>query len=85
MHDDLNDPYPLGWVLTYRNRNSVAPPGPRRIGVVAGLPVRDPDTGLELIPLATPGDLAGVPTAWIHDDDVIGIEPRPHPPEPGRG
>jgi hypothetical protein len=48
------------------------------------MPVRDPDTGLELIPLSVPGDLAGVPTAWIHDDAVIGIEPRPHPPEPGR-
>jgi hypothetical protein len=68
----LNDPYPLGWVLTYRNHND----GRRLIGVVAGEPVLDPDTGAELIPLAEPGDARCRPTRWISDNDVIGIDPR---------
>jgi hypothetical protein len=70
----LNDPYPVGWVLTYRNRNGAS--ARRLIGVVAGEPVLDPDTGVELIPLAEPGDTRCTPTRWISDNDVIGIDPR---------
>jgi hypothetical protein len=73
----LNDPYPIGWILTYRNRNGTAAySGQRLTGVVAGEPVLDPDTGVELVPLAEPGDTRYTPIKWISDDDVIGIDPR---------
>ncbi|WP_328610225.1 hypothetical protein OG943_14220 [Amycolatopsis sp. NBC_00345] len=73
----LHDSYPIGWILTYRHRNgATARSGLRLIGVVAGAPVLDPDTGVELIPLAEPGDTQYTPTRWISDNDVIGIEPR---------
>jgi hypothetical protein len=73
----LNDPYPNGWILTYRAHNGATEHGRLRlIGVVAGAPVLDPGTGIELIPLAEPGDPEQTPTRWISAHDVLGIEPR---------
>ncbi|WP_328450219.1 MULTISPECIES: hypothetical protein [unclassified Amycolatopsis] len=69
---DLDDEYPVGWVLTYRNRRG---PG-WSAGVVLGPPSRDPGTGLETIPLAPLGD---GPAIRVPDRDVIGITPRRPP------
>ena len=78
----LNDPYPVGWILVYRDRDSVGTRrNTRKAGVVTGDPARDPGTGAELIPLADLEDTTCTPSAWIEDADVIGIEPR----SPGRG
>ncbi|WP_410625801.1 hypothetical protein [Amycolatopsis sp. cmx-8-4] len=65
----LDDEYPVGWVLTYRDRRVRG----WSAGVVLGSPVRDPRTGLETIPLAPLGD---GPPVWVPDRDVVGIEPR---------
>ncbi|MEV6823757.1 hypothetical protein [Amycolatopsis sp. NPDC051102] len=76
--DDLHDEYPVGWVLTYRRRGTAAgrPFGACAVGMVLGPPVRDACTGLESIPLASPGDGR---TVWVPDRDVIGIDPRRPP------
>jgi hypothetical protein len=72
--DELDDDYPVGWVLTYRSgRIAGSPAFGYSAGVVLGSPVRDPGTGLETIPL-TPLDEG--PTVWVPDHDVIGITPR---------
>lgn len=72
--DDLDDEYPVGWVLTYRNaRIAGSPVFGCSAGVVLGSPVRDPGTGLETIPLAPLDD---GPTVWVPDHDIIGITPR---------
>lgn len=78
--DDLHDEYPVGWVLTYRHRRTPGPPSRGYgAGVVLGLPVRDPRTGLKTIPLASIEDGPGAPPIWIPDRDIIGIEPRQAP------
>jgi len=78
--DDLYDDYPVGWVLTYRNRRTPGPPfGGCAVGVVLGPPVRDSRTGLEMIPLTSDGDDPGAPPVWVPDRDIIGIEPRRAP------
>jgi hypothetical protein len=79
--DDLDDEYPVGWVLTYRRRRTPGPPaGSCAAGMVVGSPVRDPHTGLETIPLAPFEGGPDAPTVWVPDRDVIGIEPR-RPPD----
>ncbi|QWF85190.1 hypothetical protein [Amycolatopsis sp. CA-230715] len=76
VHDTFRDPYPIGWILTYRERIGTNGAGWHyRVGVVTGDSVRDARTGVESVPLTPPDDRAdGV--VWVRDDDIIGIEPR---------
>ncbi|MEV4143614.1 hypothetical protein AB0J40_08085 [Amycolatopsis sp. NPDC049691] len=74
--DDLDDEYPVGWVLTYRRRRTPGPPvGSCATGVVLGSPVRDPRTGAGRIPPAPPGGTRA-PAVWVAEEDIIGITPR---------
>ena len=72
--DELHDAIPLGWVLTYFARSASG--ADLRIGVVAGLPVRDRETGVESIPVIAEGGGARPPEVWVAEDDVIGFAPR---------
>jgi hypothetical protein len=73
----LRDPYPLGWVLTYLNRQPSKGPFDRlRVGVVTGSPLRDRGTGVDSVPLSRPGDTAVASVVWVPEGDIVGIEPR---------
>ena len=86
MENSLRDPYPLGWVLTYRvPRPSGHLGNEMSVGIVAGTPVRDSETGIESFPLSPAGGAAPGPAVWISDDDIIGIMPSWDQPEPAHG
>lgn len=75
VHESFRDPYPVGWVLTYRDRHEVNGSGTSySVGVVTGDPVCDANTGIDSIPLALPGSRADE-VVWVRDDDIIGIDP----------
>lgn len=85
MADLPHDPYPLGWAITYRVQEPTGHLGDDlRVGVVAGTPVRDPDSGVESFPLS-PGEGATSAPVWIRDDDIVGIRPSWAQPEPEHG
>lgn len=76
-HRTLRDPYPVGWILTYLNRQPSKGPFDRlRVGVVTGKPRRDKGTGIDSIPLSRPGDTTDASVVWIPDSDIVGLEPR---------
>ncbi len=56
-----------------------------RVGIVAGTPVRDPETGMESFPLSPAGGSAPSPPIWISDDDIVGIMPSWDQAEPRHG
>jgi len=72
-HDGLRDAIPPGWVLTYLVRG--ASESRRQTGVVAGPPVQDQETGVELIPVIEDGDPPSQENVWIAEDDVVGFAP----------
>lgn len=76
MTDSLRDPYPLGWVLTYRDPRPTGHLGDgMKVGIVAGTPIRDSETGIESFPLSPAGGAAPGPAVWVSDEDIIGIKP----------
>ena len=56
-----------------------------RVGIVAGTPVMDSDTGIELFPLTPTGAAAPGTVVWISDEDIIGIKPSWGRPEQEHG
>jgi len=84
--DNLHDPYPLGWEVTYRVQEPTGRFGDGlRVGVVTGTPVRDPGSGVESFPLSPADGAPSSDPVWIREDDIIGIMPSWDQPEPRHG